>query len=70
MTTVTDPNVYNLAIRGTFDDGQRIVKEIFGDLDFKSASPSARSLDQLGPVLAQVVYYFSAWARVSTGHRR
>src|SRR5512139_2667190 len=34
MTTVTDANVYNLAIRGTFDDGQSIVKEIFGDLDF------------------------------------
>ena len=36
MTTVTDPNVHNLAIRGTFDDGQRIVKEIFGDVDFKT----------------------------------
>jgi len=37
MTTVTDPNVFNLAIRGTFDDGQRIVKEIFGD----TVSPEA-----------------------------
>src|SRR5512133_2762924 len=36
MTTVLDANVYNLAIRGSFDDGQRIVKEIFGDLAFKS----------------------------------
>ncbi|MBW2477211.1 MAG: threonine synthase, partial [Deltaproteobacteria bacterium] len=27
MTTVSDANVFNLAIRGTFDDGQRIVKE-------------------------------------------
>ena len=26
MTTVLDANVHNIAIRGTFDDGQRIVK--------------------------------------------
>jgi len=36
MTTVTDANVFNLAIEGTFDDGQRIVKEIFADVEFKS----------------------------------
>ena len=32
MTTVMDPNVFNIAVRGTFDDAQAIVKEIFGDL--------------------------------------
>ena len=66
MTTVTDPNVYNLAIRGTFDDGQRIVKEIFGDLDFKKrfALGAVNSINW-ARVLAQVVYYFFAWARVS-----
>src|SRR5512139_1138721 len=65
MTTVTDPNVFNLAIRGTFDDGQRIVKEIFGDLDFKKrfALGAVNSINW-ARVLAQVVYYFSAWARV------
>jgi threonine synthase len=67
MTTVTDPNVYNLAIRGTFDDGQRIVKEVFGDLDFKKryALGAVNSINW-ARVLAQVVYYFSAWGRVST----
>ena len=35
MTTVLDANVHNIAIRGTFDDGQRIVKQLFGDLEFK-----------------------------------
>jgi len=35
MTTVTDPNVFNLAIKGTFDDGQGIVKSIFNDIPFK-----------------------------------
>ncbi len=65
MTTVTDPNVFNLAIRGTFDDGQRIVKEIFGDLDFKSKySLGAVNSINWARVLAQVVYYFYAWGRV------
>jgi threonine synthase len=65
MTTVTDPNVFNLAIRGTFDDGQRIVKEIFGDLEFKNryALGAVNSINW-ARVLAQIVYYFYAWARV------
>ncbi len=65
MTTVTDPNVFNLAIRGTFDDGQRIVKEIFADLDFKAthALGAVNSINW-ARVLAQVVYYFYAWGRV------
>jgi len=66
MTTVTDPNVYNLAIRGTFDDGQRIVKEIFGDLDFKAEmSLGAVNSINWARVLAQIVYYFYAWGRVN-----
>jgi len=32
MTTVTDDNVFNLAVEGTFDDAQTIVKTIFNDL--------------------------------------
>jgi threonine synthase len=65
MTTVTDPNVFNLAIRGTFDDGQRIVKEIFGDLEFKSRlSLGAVNSINWARVLAQVVYYFYAFGRV------
>jgi threonine synthase len=65
MTTVTDPNVFNLAIRGTFDDGQRIVKEIFGDLDFK-AKMSLGAINSINwaRILAQIVYYFYAWGRV------
>jgi threonine synthase len=68
MTTVTDPNVFNLAIRGTFDDGQRIVKEIFGDLKFKARlSLGAVNSINWARVLAQIVYYFYAWGRV---HRK
>ncbi|ORJ63426.1 threonine synthase [Geothermobacter hydrogeniphilus] len=65
MTTVTDPNVFNLAIRGTFDDGQAIVKEIFGDVAFKQRhSLGAVNSINWARVLAQVVYYFYAWGRV------
>ncbi len=65
MTTVTDANVFNLAIRGTFDDGQRMVKEIFGDLEFKNRLYlGAVNSINWARVLAQVVYYFYAFARV------
>ena len=65
MTTVLDENVFNLAIEGTFDDAQSIVKEIFGDLEFKElhALGAVNSINW-ARVLAQVVYYFYAWFRV------
>ena len=68
MTTVLDANVHNIAIRGTFDDGQRIVKELFNDLEFKSEySLGAVNSINWARILAQVVYYFYAWGRVSHG---
>ena len=36
MTSVLDPNVYNLAVDGTFDDCQSIMKKLFSDLPFKN----------------------------------
>jgi len=70
MTTVTDPNVFNIAIRGTFDDGQAVVKEIFNDLSFKQQY-SLGSVNSINwaRVLAQVVYYIYAWLKISPeGH--
>jgi threonine synthase len=68
MTTVLDANVHNLAIRGTFDDGQRIVKALFNDLAFK-ADHSLGAVNSINwaRILAQMVYYFYAWGRVSGG---
>ncbi len=61
MTTVTDENVFNLAIRGTFDDGQAIVKGIFNDIDFKEAHQlGAVNSINWARILAQVVYYIYA----------
>jgi threonine synthase len=68
MTTVLDKNVHNIAIEGTFDDGQRIVKELFNDLEFKSEySLGAVNSINWARILAQIVYYFYAWGRVSGG---
>lgn len=66
MTTVLDENVHNVAIKGTFDDGQRIVKQLFNDLDFKDEySLGAVNSINWARILAQVVYYFYAWGRVT-----
>ena len=68
MTTVLDQNVHNIAIRGTFDDGQRIVKELFNDLEFKREySLGAVNSINWARILAQIVYYFYAWGRVTVG---
>lgn len=68
MTTVLDANVHNIAVQGNFDDGQRIVKELFNDLEFKrSHSLGAVNSINWARILAQVVYYFYAWGRVTGG---
>jgi threonine synthase len=71
MTTVTDPNVYNIAVHGTFDDCQNMVKRLFSDLPFKERhSLGAVNSINWARVLAQVVYYFYAWLKVSTTDRQ
>ena len=59
MTSVLDDNVFNVALDGTFDDAQRIVKTLFSDLPFKDAHRlGAVNSINWARVLAQVVYYF------------
>ncbi|NQZ67548.1 MAG: threonine synthase [Lentisphaeria bacterium] len=61
MTTVLDDNVFNIAINGTFDDAQRIIKETFADIDFKTKHHlGAVNSVNWARVLAQIVYYFYA----------
>jgi len=65
MTTVPDANVHNIAITGTFDDGQRVLKELFNDLPFKRQYRlGAVNSVNWARVLAQVVYYFYGAFRV------
>ncbi len=63
-------NVHALAIEGTFDDAQAIVKELFGDQEFRiSHRLSAVNSINLARVLAQCVYYLYAWLRLPEGVR-
>ncbi len=58
MTTVADENVFNIAIRGSFDDGQAIVKKFFRDIEFKKEhNLGAINSINWARILAQVVYY-------------
>lgn len=67
MTTVLDDNVYNIAIRGSFDDGQAIVKKLFGDIDFKNTyNLGAINSINWARVLAQVVYYVWSCLHISS----
>jgi len=69
MTTVTDPNVFNIAIKGTFDDGQAIVKAIFSDVAFKERYHlGAINSINWARIVAQVVYYIYAALRI--GHEK
>ncbi len=61
MTTVADANVFNIAVEGTFDDCQDIVKALFADAEFRqSQNPVAVNSINWVRILAQVVYYFYA----------
>lgn len=66
MTTVLDDNVFNIAIEGSFDDGQSIVKRIFNDISFKNKYRlgSINSINW-ARVLAQVVYYVHSCIHVA-----
>jgi threonine synthase len=70
MTTVLDDNVQNLAIEGSFDDCQSILKTIFNDLTFKEAYDlGAVNSVNWARILAQVVYYFSAYIQLGSPDR-
>lgn len=62
MTTVLDPNVHNLAVGGTFDDCQDIVKALFADVEFnKEWHLGAINSINWARILAQIVYYFHSY---------
>lgn len=59
MTTVLEPNVHNIAIEGTFDDCQALVKAMFNDTPFRTeARLSGMNSINWARVMPQIVYYF------------
>jgi threonine synthase len=67
MTTAPYANVHNIAIEGTFDDAQSIVKALFAEADFaRGVSLTAVNSINFARIAAQAVYYFTAAAELGT----
>ncbi len=70
MTTVLAPNVHNIAIEGSFDDAQALVKAMFNDADFSGRfHVTAVNSINWARLMAQVVYYFYAAVRLGAPAR-
>jgi len=70
MTTVLAPNVYNIAIEGSFDDAQALVKAMFGHQGFAGRfALSAVNSINWARLMAQIVYYFYAAVRLGAPER-
>lgn len=62
MYSLSDPNIFNIAVTGVFDDAQDVVKAVFGDAEFKAAHHlGAVNSINWGRLVAQVVYYFKGY---------
>ncbi len=71
MTTVHSPNVHNLAIEGTFDDCQELVKSLFNDPRLRRRHDlSAVKSINWARIMAQTVYYFAAAAALGAPERK
>ena len=71
MTTVLAPNVHNIAIEGTFDDAQAMVKRMFNDAAMTSRfNIGAVNSINWARLMAQVVYYFAAALQLGAPHRK
>jgi threonine synthase len=71
MTTVASPNVFNIAIDGTFDDCQDLVKAMFNDEAFRDEMKlSAVNSINWARIMAQVVYYVSSAVALGAPDRR
>ncbi len=65
MTCTGAKNIFPLPIDGTFDDAQRIVKELFADREFKDqVRLSAVNSINIARVLAQSIYYLHAFMQL------
>ncbi len=70
MTTVLSSNVHNIALEGSFDDCQDLVKAMFNDQPFRDACRlSAVNSINWARILGQIVYYFAAGVALGAPER-
>ncbi len=69
MFSLQDPNIYNIAIEGVFDDCQDMVKAVSNDLEYKTRQKigTVNSINW-ARVVAQVVYYFRGYLAATTSN--
>jgi threonine synthase len=67
MFSLQDPNIFNIAVEGVFDDCQDLVKAVSNDLAFKARHKigTVNSINW-ARVVAQVVYYFRGYLAATT----
>jgi threonine synthase len=71
MTTANDNNVHALAVEGTFDDCQALVKGLFNHHAFRDrVRLSGVNSINWARIVAQVVYYFTAAATLGAPHHK
>jgi threonine synthase len=71
MTTTDEPNVHALAIEGTFDDCQALVKGMFNHHAFRDkVRLSGVNSINWARIVAQIVYYFTAAVALGAPHRK
>jgi threonine synthase len=70
MTTIADDNVHTIALQGTFDDAQNILKRLFRNAPFRERVGLAgvNSINW-ARVVAQMVYYFTSAVALGAPHR-
>jgi threonine synthase len=69
MFSLQDPNIFNIAVEGVFDDCQDMVKAVSNDLSFKARHKigTVNSINW-ARVVAQVVYYFRSYLSATTSN--
>ncbi len=71
MTSVNAPNVHNIAIDGSFDDCQNMVKAMFNDEEFRSSvNLSAVNSINWARIMAQIVYYFACAVKLGAPDKK
>lgn len=71
MFSLQDPNIFNIAVEGVFDDCQDLVKAVSNDLEFKARQKigTVNSINW-ARVVAQVVYYFRGYLLATTSNEQ